>query len=154
TNSAVYSTPAISDGILYVPSGNRTVYAINVEKGKFAWRKDMGAEMVAYASPVAVGPRLYVAFKNGRIKSFNKTTGAELKDYQLPGEIYSTPVVTGDGTMFVGCDNGHMYALDTWTGSVIWKYETGAGIHSSPAVLEKTLYIGSQDGAVYAFEGW
>ena len=37
-------------------------------------------------------------------------------------------------------------------GSVRWKYETGLGISSSPAVYEDLAVVGSKDGFLYALE--
>ena len=36
--------------------------------------------------------------------------------------------------------------------SVRWKYETGLGISSSPAVFEDLAVVGSKDGFLYALE--
>ena len=31
-----------------------------------------------------------------------------------------------------------------------WRYETGVGVESSPAVVAGVVYVGSLDGSVYA----
>ena len=38
------------------------------------------------------------------------------------------------------------------TGVVQWNYTTGGSVHSSPAVVDETLYVGSDDDRVYAFD--
>jgi len=35
-------------------------------------------------------------------------------------------------------------------GTERWSYETGAWVKSSPAVIDDTVYVGSDDGSVYA----
>ena len=63
--------------------------------------------------------------------------------------------------VFVGSDGGNLYAFDTaghthcsgtptfclplWTGS------TASGVDSSPAIANGMVYVGSQDGKLYAF---
>ncbi|ODS34890.1 hypothetical protein BEH94_01960 [Candidatus Altiarchaeales archaeon WOR_SM1_SCG] len=37
------------------------------------------------------------------------------------------------------------------TGEVIWKFETGSHVGSSPAISGNYVYVGSADGYVYAF---
>ena len=37
-------------------------------------------------------------------------------------------------------------------GNIKWKFETGASIHSSPAVAYDTVYFGSADGKLYAVD--
>ncbi len=43
-----------------------------------------------------------------------------------------------------------MYALDATTGDVRWSYRTGNEIFSSPVVSGNIVYIGSEDGKLYA----
>jgi eukaryotic-like serine/threonine-protein kinase len=44
-----------------------------------------------------------------------------------------------------------VYALDAATGHLRWAYTTGNTVGSSPAVAGGTVYVGSDDGSVYAF---
>ena len=41
--------------------------------------------------------------------------------------------------------------LERNTGALLWKYETGNDVNSSPAVVNGMVYIGSDDGNLYAF---
>jgi outer membrane protein assembly factor BamB len=62
---------------------------------------------------------------------------------------YSSPVIGPDGTIFVGCSDGNLYALNS-DGSEKWAYNTGAAITSSAAVrLDGTVIVGSAKN-VYA----
>ena len=65
--------------------------------------------------------------------------------------IRSSPALT-DTAIFIGSDDGHLYALDATTGSKLWDINTGDKITSSPAVNGTTVYIGSHDGNLYAIE--
>ncbi len=90
-----------------------------------------------------------------------------------PSAFYSSPAVgdaqnvdekdlpegmTKDYEVFVGCDNGRLYALDVNTLTELWSYETGGRILSSPAIANiysddmLEVIIGSDDGNVYCFE--
>jgi len=66
------------------------------------------------------------------------------------GAVVSSPAVV-DGTLFVGSDDGNVYALDTADGSEQWRALTDDSVQSSPAVADGTLFVGSDDGTVYAF---
>jgi outer membrane protein assembly factor BamB len=53
----------------------------------------------------------------------------------------------------VGSDDHNVYALDASTGLKIWNYTLGGPVDSSPAVVNGTVYVGSNWGAfdnVYA----
>jgi outer membrane protein assembly factor BamB/predicted RNA-binding protein with RPS1 domain len=64
--------------------------------------------------------------------------------------IWSSPVVD-DGTVFVGCTDGNLYALDAATGTPRWKFQTGGKVHA-PAIADGTLYFGSEDETIYAVD--
>jgi len=150
TGSAVYASPAIKNGKLYITSLDRRLYAIDIKDKKVIWKKGLDNEMV-YASTVATTDRIYVAFKNGRLGIYNRFSGRSLGGYTLDAPVSSTPVVSANGLLFVGCEDGYLYVLDSRATGIKWRYRTNAGIHSSPAVVEDAVYIGSKDGYVYAF---
>ena len=60
-----------------------------------------------------------------------------------------TPVVGSDGTIYIGADNGKLYALNL-DGSLKWTYTTGAYIYSATIGSDGTIYAGSWDNTFYA----
>jgi outer membrane protein assembly factor BamB len=59
------------------------------------------------------------------------------------------PTVAHD-IVYVGTNNGTIYALDTQDGAFRWDYKTGGSNVSQPIVVDDVLYVGSNDGCVYA----
>lgn len=59
-----------------------------------------------------------------------------------------------DSRLYVGCHDGAVYALDSSTGRVIWKWQTGEQVQSDQVLSAdgETLYIGSDDTNVYAID--
>lgn len=55
-----------------------------------------------------------------------------------------------DGLVYVGGNNGNIYALAAATGKKKWSYSTGEQVFSSPAVVGGTVYAGSANGTIYA----
>jgi len=64
----------------------------------------------------------------------------------------STAAIAGN-TVYVGCDDGRLYALNLSDGSVRWKYRTDeAPVQSSPLYLKGTVYFGDDDGIFHAVD--
>ncbi len=85
---------------------------------------------------------------------------------------YSAPVIAVDGTIYFGCNDGNLYAVNPigtlkWKfktgdktgtvkerfsdGSMNWKFNFDNGIYSTPAIgLDGTVYIGANDSNIYA----
>ena len=63
--------------------------------------------------------------------------------------ILSSPTVTG-GVVYVGSNDGKVFALKTSNGAVLWSYQSGGAVYSSPAVADGMVYFGSWDKYVYA----
>ena len=57
-----------------------------------------------------------------------------------------------EGTVYVGSDNGKVYALDLATGTKIWEYSTGGKVRCSPAVADGVVVFGSDDHTFYALD--
>lgn len=149
-SSAIYASPVIKGEMVYIVSYDKYLYALNVKTGVKLWKKRIGDEM-GYASTAISKDSIYQAFMNGLVKVYNASTGKETGSFTFPAGIKSTPVVTSNGLMLFGGVDGVFYAANPKTGAVVWQYKTGGPIHSSPAVLDDAIYIGSEDGAIYAF---
>ena len=72
--------------------------------------------------------------------------------FRTSGPIDSSPAVAPDGSaVYVGSDDGNLYAIDPETGSKLWQYTTDKPVRSSPAIdPDGTIYFGSLDGNLYA----
>ncbi len=98
----------------------------------------------------SVWPRLHQNdFNNGQsMVDTSSNTGALKWTFYAGAKVDSSPAIGADGTIYIGCENGNLYALDPSDGTQKWAYQTGGIIYtSSPAVAaDGTIYIGSQTG--------
>ncbi len=70
------------------------------------------------------------------------------------GYFNSSPSIGTDGTVYVGSNDGKIYALIGINGTQKWAFPTGNQIWGSPAIgTDGTVYVGSHDGNIYAFDG-
>ena len=80
---------------------------------------------------VAGGPRVFVATRDGAVRSLDRTTGAVLwKVEGLPGRLSAT-----DGVLVVRDETGALTSLHPRTGGVRWRTETGVA-GSLPALVD------------------
>ncbi len=81
-----------------------------------------------------------------------KTPYALLWSFKTNGAIFSSPAIGPDGTVYIGSDDGNLYALNP-DGTVKWKFQTAGCIRSTPAISpDGTLYFVSDDGFLYALD--
>lgn len=71
--------------------------------------------------------------------------------FKTNGKIFSSPIVH-NGIVYIGSEDGNLYAIHEKTGKIFWKFKTGGAVHSSPAIFNNTVYIGSFDGYYYAID--
>ena len=71
------------------------------------------------------------------------------------GKIRSSPAIGPDGTIYVGSDDGKVYAVQP-DGTKKWEFKTGGAVSSSPVVGYfggvLRIYVGSEDKKVYAID--
>ncbi len=79
-----------------------------------------------------------------------RLTGVKWK-FHTHGEVVSSPAIV-DGVIYVGSNDGHLYALDQEAGAKKWAFTTQGRIPSSPAVDSGLVYFASYDGNFYAVE--
>jgi outer membrane protein assembly factor BamB len=63
--------------------------------------------------------------------------------------INSSPAVVG-GLVYIGSDDGSLWAFDALTGAPVWRDPVGSQVRSSPSVVDGRVFFGSSGGFVYA----
>ena len=149
TGFNVRSSPAVSDGVVYIGSRDHAIYALNASTGDLIWNYITEGEEVASSPAFSVGV-VYVGSLDHILYALNASTGVLLWNYTTGDLIYSSPTFSG-GVVYVGSWDHNLYALNASTGVLLWNYTTGNHIYSSPAVSGGVVYIGSHDHNVYAF---
>lgn len=82
-------------------------------------------------------------------------SGLLLWQYDTTNQINSSPALsTNEDAVYFGESGGIVHAMSTLTGNVIWAFQTGASITSSPYYYENNgqqiVFIGGEDWAIYA----
>ncbi len=64
--------------------------------------------------------------------------------FQCEDEIRGTPLFF-NGSIYIGCYDNNLYALNATNGEFQWKYAADGGIVTKPAAFEGNIYFGSED---------
>ncbi len=145
----VRSTPAISQGLLYVGCYDHNLYALNTETGEFVWKFPTDGGIAS--TPAVYEDRILVGSEDRVLYAIN-TYGQIEWTSPTQGRIRSSPRVHFDHVFF-GSDDHHIYAANAMTGRVAWKVDMGAPIRSSVAFSEDDfVYFGVDDGTVVALD--
>ena len=148
-NSLVQSTPAESNGVIYVGSQDHHLYALNGSTGKQIWSYET-RRRVLVSSPAVAGSLVYVTDQSNTLYAINATSGLRQWKVGIGGSELSSPSVV-NGVLYLPTSTGSLYALNASTGSKKWQFISGAGQPlTMPAVAGSYAYTGSSDGHVYA----
>jgi glucose dehydrogenase len=90
TNGAVYSSPAVVGGFVFVGSEDNNVYCLNAINGTQVWNYTTGNEVLS--SPAVVNGVVYVGSEDGKIYAFGPSpTIPEFPSYLiLPLSVMAT----------------------------------------------------------------
>jgi outer membrane protein assembly factor BamB len=120
----IQASPVLQGNLLIVPCLDGKVYALDAASGKHRWAFSSKSPFVASAGEAAAdsGP-----------------TQPE------PGRSRKHRRASGQTTLFAGCTDHYLYALDAANGHLLWKFDAGSPIFAQPAVAEGVVCFGAGD---------
>lgn len=152
---AVDSSPVIDDQAIYFGMRNNGLEALDRETGKPIWHSY--AVPYVLASPALHQGILYSGSSDSKeLIAFDLATKDVTWSFKAIGPIHASPTIDGTsvyfaaGNHYTDANQGIVYAVDASTGKEKWQYQTGGNIYSSPIVNQGVLFIGSDDGFLYA----
>ena len=144
TADAVRSPARYHDGKVYVASRDGTLYVSMVkEYGQKQWSQDLGSAVTA---PIHVDERaVFVPAIDGRIHAFELSGGQPLwQPYACDGPL-TQGIQVGDNLIFQYADEAEFYAVDIYTGSLVWASPKGRRV---VAVLDSDVFLLDADGNI------
>jgi len=79
----------------------------------------------------------------GAIKAIDPMDGHEVWSWAQPFPLVSSVLSTAGGLVLAGTPSGQVVALNARDGKLLWSFEVGSGVHSSPvtySVWRKTVH--------------
>ncbi len=146
----VDASPVMKDDIVYVPSYDGALYALNRKNGAVSWRFDSGgSKRIELENDI-----IYLPSSEGTIYTLNKDTGKVNWKFELDGGT-PTRIILTDSYVIFGSSMQYLYVLEKDTGKLLYRYNVGyeSGFSGSPVFNPVTnrLYFLSGAGNLYAF---
>lgn len=136
----IVSSPVYADGFVYVAATSPTLYALRAVDGAKVWEANLGDH-------------------EATIGAYFATTGETVWTATHGSVAMSTPAID-ERCVYVGNDDGTVWALERATGDKRWSFLTGdraigsikmkSHILAQPTVADGTLHVTSEDGYLYA----
>jgi outer membrane protein assembly factor BamB len=144
TRGAVRGSVANGNDLVYFGSGDGYVYAVNAANGRLIWRKRTGAGVEAV---VRANEELLVASLDNFVYKFS-LTGTRIWKRRLPGRIFSQPLVTKLGALFMPFSGSAGVVLELRDGRQINLLPTGEEIatSASPIAVGEVVLLTTEHG--------
>jgi outer membrane protein assembly factor BamB len=148
--SACESSPALSEGRLWLGSDDGELLGIDLASGAGPLRVKVGK--LVRSSPLPLGDRVVVGVMDskasGAVVAVDRITGAVLWRRKR-GAVFSSAASDGR-RLFVGGDDGTLEALHAETGKVAWAHEIGGRVRATPALAGGLAIVGDFEGRLAA----
>jgi outer membrane protein assembly factor BamB len=150
------SSAVLINNNVFFTSKDKNLYCLNSETGDLIWKKEIGSSV---SSPAIVDNTIFVG--SGELDGEGKFYAIDLNgnilwEFTPNGAVQSSPAISGDYVYFAtNVKKGTVYCLNNTNGELVWEYTPWPNeyIISSPAVVEGRVYISSDNGRLYCFDG-
>lgn len=147
-SEAFLASPTVSDGIVYVATGDGVLAALDQGSGAVIWRVD-GLKPLD-SSPVVAGDLLYLGLRNGELRAFDRRSGDLRWGVATSGPIITSPTVVG-GEVFVGTGGNMVHSFDAATGQERWHQSVSDWV-VEPISVEGDTAVAAAFRNVYFFD--
>ena len=89
-----------------------------------------------------------MGLKNSEIRVLDRDSGKKKNSFTLPGPINSSLVVDSNGVLYVGCEDGYIYLLDSSNGKYSLEIQDRSGEYTLPRQSLAANYISVQRTAL------
>lgn len=151
----IEGTPLPNGSNLLVPAGNKLVAVL--PDLSTVWTYDMGSAIVSSPSVHSIdgiiNNAIFIAGLGNSVAAL-KSDGSLIWTYTpaTPGAFHSSPCVVNDSFLYIGNDNGKMYAVNIQNGIQKWAFSAQGQVRSSPISIGGNVLFGSNDRNFYSVD--
>ncbi|MES2719761.1 MAG: outer membrane protein assembly factor BamB [Pseudomonadota bacterium] len=104
-----------------------------------------------YLEPGVQAPAIYVASRDGVLKSIGRASGSLRWKVKLSDGV-TGGVAVDDDLLIVGTDQSDLLAINNKNGKPVWRAALGSALLSTPRLNAKEVVVQTLDGRVQVFE--
>jgi outer membrane protein assembly factor BamB len=138
---SIWSTPVISNGVVYFGSHDKNVYAVNLDDGTLEWRAPTGGAVAG--RPLLFRNLVVVGSFDKKLYGIDRVSGE--KRWELEGNnwFWAGPVAD-ERTIFAPSMDGNIYVVNQ-NGELLDTYDLGSPIVSRPVLVSGGLAVVAKD---------
>lgn len=147
--AAVFSTPVVHDGQVFLGSPDGNVYALDAATGDVQWTVEFGTPVVS--GPAVTEAVTFASDRDGDVRAIDRESGERLwrASLDFPGSVRGPPTVAEE-SLYVASAAGTIRALDTASGDEQWRFDLGEEVRSGVVAIGGRLYVQTTEGTLYA----
>src|SRR3989338_4731470 len=143
---SIAAIPEYHDGIIYFPSLDTHIYALDAETGEMIWKFKTGGP--AMSAPLVHNGRIYFGSNDNHFYCLD-LSGNLIWKKNLGDIIVSYPSAIGDN-IFIAA--GKTFFCLSENSEEKWRFMTGDGLLIVPKAVNDTIFISSYDKNIYALD--
>jgi outer membrane protein assembly factor BamB len=122
---STYTSPAVLDGVVYTCGSDGNIYAFDASTGSKIWAFNTNGTILS--APALDNHLLIVSSSplnwaiNSNVYALSASTGSLVWNFTSKSEFHESPTIADD-MVFVGSQDGYLYALNETTGEKLWGY--------------------------------
>jgi outer membrane protein assembly factor BamB len=150
--AAIKASPSFHDGRIYVGNYQSGMLALDAKSGRLAWQTNTSTQAPGgrggfYSSPAIAFGHVYAARDDGVVFAFDRGTGKIAWSFPTGGAVYGSPAVAKvpgtPATVYIGSENGRLFALSADDGHERWHQDVGGPIPGTASVIGNTVFSSS-----------
>jgi outer membrane protein assembly factor BamB len=127
------------------------VRLFSAKKGKSVWTFRAGGEVRYSLESDTENNYLFFGCADGNLYVIDVDSGSQILKYEAEAEICGKPLILGDNVIFSSLDK-RIYSLNYKKNEINWIFSTSGRAFSSPAFIEESIFVGSNDGRLYELD--
>lgn len=146
---SVEGAPAVVDGVAYIASTDKHLYAVDLDTGKEKWKRKLG---ILKASPAVKDGRVYIGDVSGNVHCVDAANGDVKWSYtpETGGEIVSGCNFHGDNIL-VAAQGMPVTCLNP-KGEKVWEFAIDGGSNGCPTVSGDVVFASGCDSQFHAID--